>query len=349
MTIPIQIIVSALVVFTGTLLIVPANIRFSRRYGFLAKPDERRIHLHTQPEAGGLSFGIIIVLAQLILGLLNLGTDPQFAQNFLSIGALGIVALTLGLFDDKYESRARFKILWQIALGLAMYTLGYRISQITNPLGDSFALGWMSLPVTVFWFVMIINAINFIDGIDGLAGGIAIISAAVLLTFGIREANHTVIGITSLLIAGNLAFLRYNFHPARIFMGDTGAIFIGLNLAAVSCAGTAQFKGITTMTIIIPITVMSIPVIDVILAVFRRLGTGRIFKPDKAHLHHMMLSVGLSHRSIALILYSVTFLFGLVATGFALSSHKLLFAILAGLMMASVIIAYILLHKENHR
>ncbi len=344
-----QIVITAAFVFIASLLLIPLNIRFSLRYGFMAKPDERRIHLHTQPEAGGLSFGLMIVFAQILIGFINLRAHPEFAKNLLGVGVVGIIALMLGLFDDKYESRARFKILWQIGIGLAMYELGYRVTQLTNPLGATIDLGWLSMPVTVLWYVVIINAINFIDGIDGLASGIAIISAAVLLVFGIRDFNLTVVALTSLLIAGNLAFLRYNFHPARIFMGDTGAIFIGLNLAALASAGTAQYKGITTLTIIVPITVMSIPVIDVVLAVFRRLGKGNIFKPDRSHLHHIMLSAGLSHKSIALILYGVTCLFGLVATGFALSSRKLLFSILIVLMMVCVIVAYILLHKEKRQ
>jgi len=334
-------------IFVATYLVVPLNIRFSRKYGFVALPSERRIHSVSHPEAGGLSFGLFIIIGQLVMGLLY---RYQYAGiSLLRLCLVGILAILLGLIDDKYESRARYKLLWQIALGLMMYFFGYRVNILTNLVGDHFVLGWLSLPATVFWYVMVINAINLIDGLDGLACGITIIVSTVLMIIGLIENNILTVVISAFLLTGNLAFLRYNFYPARIFMGDTGSLFIGLNLAAISTAGTAQYKGITSMTLIVPLGVMAIPIIDVWLAVVRRIGTGNIFKGDKAHIHHIMMGFGLSQKSISIIVYIVTILFGLIAIGFSLSSKKIVFALLLIFLALMVVAAYLIMRQEQKK
>jgi UDP-GlcNAc:undecaprenyl-phosphate GlcNAc-1-phosphate transferase len=262
---------------------------------------------------------------------------------------MGIIVLMLGVFDDKFESRARYKLIWQISIGILMYLFHYRVHYLTNPLGEHFILGFMSLPITVLWYVIILNAINLIDGIDGLACGITIIVCGVLLAVGIKEHNLLVITLSLFLIAGNIAFLGANFYPARIFLGDTGTLFIGLNLAAISTAGIEQYKGITTMTLMIPITVLAIPLLDVFLAFFRRLNGGNIFQADKEHIHHLMLSIGLSQKEIAIIVYAITFLFGMIALGFSFSTKKILFSVLLGLLALMVILAYILMKTEKKK
>ncbi len=242
-----------LFVLIGTYLLVPLNIRLSNRWGMIALPNERKIHLLARPEAGGLSFAILIVIAQAVVGFLH--SSEFIGQALLKLSAIGIVAIILGLIDDKYEIRARYKFLGQIGLGITMYLIGYRVNYLTNPLGEHFILGFLSFPMTVIWYLVMINAINLIDGIDGLACGITIIVSAILMVVGIRENNMLAITLSSLLMAGNLGFIRYNFFPAKIFMGDTGSLFIGLNIAAIATAGSSQYKGITTMTLMIPISV----------------------------------------------------------------------------------------------
>lgn len=342
-----QTLLFAIGIFLGTHLLIPLNIRISHRFGFVAHPNERRIHLHSKPEAGGLSFAILIVIAQAIVGIIHY---PSFTGiSLLRLAMVGLLAIALGLFDDKYESRARYKFLWQIALGVIMYFINYRVIYLTNPLGEHFILGWLSFPATILWYVIMINSINLIDGIDGLASGIAAIVSLVLLVVGWLGKNELVIIQASFLLAGNLAFLRHNFYPAKIFMGDTGTLFIGLNIAAISTAGSSQFKGITTMTLMIPLAVMAIPLIDVLLAIFRRLSGGNIFKADKQHIHHTMLGFGLSQKAISIMMYIATLLFGLIAIGFSLSSKKVLFSVLLGLMALMVIIAYIIMRQEQKK
>lgn len=341
------IILAAIFIFVSTQLMVPIVIRFSIRHGILALPSERRIHKHSTAQAGGLSFALPIILMQLLLSLFTRGDD--ISRLFFELSAVSTVALTLGLLDDRFESPARYKLLWQILLGVVMYIIGYRVQIITNPLGEHFILGWISFPVTVIWYVVVINAINLIDGMDGLATGISAITCLVLLTMGIMERDILVISLSLFLFAGLLAFLRFNFHPAKIFLGETGTQFIALNIAAISTTGASQFKGITSLTLIIPLAALAIPMLDVALAIFRRIGSGSFSKADKAHIHHTMLDFGLSQRAVSIIVYFVTFLFGLIAIGFSLTNKKILFSLLMLMLALVVIVSYILMRMEKKK
>jgi UDP-GlcNAc:undecaprenyl-phosphate GlcNAc-1-phosphate transferase len=341
------IVLLSLGVHVITHLLVPVNIRLSNRFGIVALPGERKIHMEAKPEAGGLSFALPMLLAQLVLGVMLL-PDLQGRMLLMLVGVEAIT-LALGVLDDYSESSARFKFLWQIMIGLLMYAIGFRVRSLTNPFGTELELGWASFPVTVIWYLVVMNAVNLIDGIDGLASGVCVIVSAVLLSVGIKEANVTATALAAFLLAGNLAFLRFNFNPAKIFLGDTGALFNGLVIAAISTAGSQQYKGITSMTLIIPLSVLSIPLIDMTLAVFRRLRMGNIFRADKAHLHHAMLALGLSQKAIALIVYGFTLLFGLIAIGFSFSTKKILFSVLLGLLILTVVISYILMRQGRKK
>ena len=335
--------ITLVVAYLATRVLVPINIRLSKRFDMIAIPNERSIHTVPTPTAGGLSFGLVIIILQLALGVLYLHNG--FGSSLIKLGGISILLMLFGLIDDKYQSRVRFKLIWQIIIAALMYFAGYKVAFLTNPVGNHFFLGWMSFPLTVFWFLLTMNAINLIDGLDGLASGITCIVSIVLAVVGFKSQNSLVLFLSVLLFSTNIAFLKYNFFPAKIFMGDTGSLIIGLNIAAISTASSSTFKGITTMTLMVPVIVMAIPIIDTVLAVFRRLGKGSIFKADKAHLHHYMLQLGLSQKSIALIIYFVTFLFGLAAIGFSFSSQKILFSILVILMSVLIISTYIFIHR----
>lgn len=342
-----QIVLYAIGIHLLTHLLVPLNIRWSNKHGIVAQPSERKIHLQARPEAGGLSFGLPTVVAIFALGL---GLLPDVLGRMLMLLAgVGGLTLVFGVLDDRFESRVRYKLIWQLAVGVIMFLIGFRVNTLTNPFGAEFILGWLSFPATLLWYLAVLNAINLIDGIDGLASGICVIVCAVLLIVGIKEQNIVVVALSAFLMAGNLAFLRFNFYPARIFLGDTGAQFNGLVIAAIATAGTTQFKGITSMTLLIPLAVLAIPLIDMALAVFRRFRVGSIFAADKAHLHHAMLALGLSQKAISLIVYIVTLLFGLIAIGFSFSSKKILFLVLLGLLMLMVVVAYILMRQGRNK
>jgi len=337
------IILSALFVLISCLLLVPLNIRISNRLKIQAHPDPRKIHREQTPEAGGLSFGLPILLAQAVLGIV---WYKDYGVLLPGLAVTGLLALIFGVLDDRFELKPWPKLGGYLVLCVVLYALGYKVTYLTNPFGTELYLGWFSFPVSILWFLAIINAINLIDGIDGLAAGITVIVCGVLTYVGIRFHNILVVSIATMLLAGNLSFLKYNFAPAKIFMGDTGATFIGLNLAAITTAGESQYKGITSMTLMIPLAVMAVPLLDVVLAVFRRLRRGGVFTADKAHIHHAMLGMGLSHRTISIIVYIVTLLFGLIAIGFSFTGKQVLFLLLLSLLSLMVILAYILMRQE---
>lgn len=324
-------IIAFFITFTLTWVLVPLNIKFSKRIGLIDFPHERGIHKGNIPVAGGLSFGISIIFFQIIFYLYSrlLNLNNEITLNMLKLATGGGLILVLGFLDDKKKFTARYKLIFQILIVSLMYFLGFKITLLTNPFGMDIELGILSFPMTILWFILVINAFNLIDGIDGLASGIAAIVSLILFSVGIVYSNHFIALSSVALLGATLAFLRYNFFPAKIFMGDTGSLFLGFNIAAISVAGTEQYKGITTMTLLIPMIVLVIPLSDTVLTVFRRIKRRKhIFKADKGHLHHKMLDIGLSQKVIALISYFVTFLFGLIAFGFSLASKQILLIVL---------------------
>ncbi len=267
--------------------------------------------------------------------------------NLLLIIAGSLFILLAGFFDDKYHLSAGWKLIFQIVLAVIMYWGGFRITLLTNPWNDAVSLGIISFPVTIVWFLLLINSFNLIDGIDGLATGIAVIVSAILTIIGFRYNNPFLFNLSLLLFAANLAFLLFNFPPAKIFLGDTGSQFIGFYIASITIAGTAQYKGITAMTLLIPILIMFIPLTDTALAILRRIKYRKgIFTRDQHHLHHKMLKLGLAPRTINYICYFITFLFGLIALGFSFADKNLLFTILIGLAIIVFIVLYLIAKKE---
>ena len=339
-------IIAFFITFTLTWVLVPFNIKFSKRIDLIDFPHERGIHKENIPVAGGLSFGISIIFFQIIFYLCSrlFDLNNEIALNMLKLVTGGGLILVLGFLDDKKKFTARYKLIFQILIVSLMYFIGFKITLLTNPFGMDIDLGLLSFPMTIIWFILVINAFNLIDGIDGLASGIAAIVSLVLFSVGIVYSNHFIALSSIALLGATLAFLRYNFSPAKIFMGDTGSLFLGFNIAAISVAGTEQYKGITTMTLLIPIIVLVVPLSDTVLTVFRRIkGRKNIFKADKEHLHHKMLDIGLSQKVIALISYFVTFLFGLIAFGFSLASKNILVILLIIISLILLITIYFLL------
>ena len=338
-------VINIVAIFILTFILVPLNIKLSRRFKLLDYPTEHSIHKEVRPLCGGFSVALPI-LAGLIFWQSRIQPDADFL-NFspLVIGSCGI--LIAGFFDDKYHLSASWKLLFQILVAIFMYWGGFRISLLTNPWNDAISLGFLSFPATIIWFLLLINSFNLIDGIDGLATGIAVIISAVLVFIGIRYSNPSLYYLSVFLFAANLAFIFYNFPPARIFLGDTGSQFIGFFIAAITIAGTYQYKGITAMTLLIPILVLFFPLADTLLAILRRLKYRKgIFTRDHHHLHHKMLRLGIPTRTINYIGYFITFLFGLIAIGFSYAGKSLLFTLLIGLAIVIFIALYLIAKKE---
>lgn len=330
----------------STLLLVPVNIKVSRKSGLLDHPCERSIHANAIALGGGLSFALPIIASEIILSFLLTSYREKFIE--LAIGSLLIT--TLGYLDDRKQFTARYKLIFQILISSFMYFSGFKMSLLTNPFGEDINLTIMSYPFTVLWYVIVINAFNLIDGIDGLAAGIGAIVSGVLITVGLIGGNPLIVILSVLVLAGCLGFLRYNFFPAKIFMGDTGALFLGFTIASICMTSVAQFKGITAMTLLVPISTLALPLIETTSTIFRRVKDKKhIFHADKEHIHHKLLDLGFSQKIIALVLYFITFLFGLIAIGFSFANKKLLLLIMLLLVFMLFILIIILYSKGNRK
>lgn len=313
------------------LVITPLIERLATKINALDLPGDRKLHRQPVPRLGGiaiyLSF-IITLNSGLLLSDVLLQLFQKALRNWLGLIFGGSVVLALGIVDDIYEIRPRVKLLFQLLAALIVYASGLQITKLANPLDGILYLGWLALPVTLLWIVGITNAMNLIDGLDGLASGVALIITGTILFMSVGFGNHGIAVVSSILCGSSLAFLRYNFNPARIFMGDSGSMFLGFTLAVISLQGTQ--KSSTAVAILTPVLFFGLPIVDTLLAMWRRLipGSGpsapgegwRLFRADRGHIHHKLIDLGLSHRAAVLTLYLVTL--ALSGTGFFLTAVR---------------------------
>ncbi|MGQ9631097.1 MAG: MraY family glycosyltransferase [bacterium] len=228
----------------------------------------------------------------------------------------GTLILALGIWDDIKGLRAGMKLPVEIIAAIILYMYGYKITLVTNPFGNPIELGWLGIFITILWVVGITNAMNLIDGLDGLAAGVATIVSFVLFLIGVIRYDITMSFLTLALAGTLVGFLKYNFNPATIFMGDSGALFIGFTLAAIGIL--SNFKSATAVTILTPIIALGLPIMDTFMAIVRRVRRGEnpLTHADDEHIHHKLLGIGLSQRQAVLVLYIVTFILGGVALAF---------------------------------
>ncbi|MCF8011504.1 MAG: undecaprenyl/decaprenyl-phosphate alpha-N-acetylglucosaminyl 1-phosphate transferase [Clostridiales bacterium] len=281
-------------------------------WGAVDKPAARKVHKSAMPRIGGLAVYMAFVPVVLLSGGL---TMPVYGML---LG--GTLVMALGVVDDIRGLPARVKLVGQVAAASAVIPFGIKVQYITNPLsGDLFFLGWLAVPVTVFWIVSVINAINLIDGLDGLAGGVSCIAAltlaAVAWTQGHMFNTPGMAGVILLALAfaaAILGFLRHNFHPASIFLGDSGSMFLGFTLAVMSIMSFT--KSATAISVIIPLVILGLPLMDTFFAIIRRYYKQQpIFQPDKEHLHHRLMAIGFSHRQAVLVIYGLSVVLGISA------------------------------------
>jgi UDP-GlcNAc:undecaprenyl-phosphate GlcNAc-1-phosphate transferase len=303
-------------VLVGTIL-TPIVRQLAHRFGVLDHArSSRKIHGQPIPRLGGVAI-VLAFYAPMVALLLfhSTGVGGMFAaehEHVIGLFAGGIIIALLGLYDDLRGANAGKKFVVQFAVAGLLYKLGFRFDTIGNPFGDPIALGWASLPLTLFWVVGVINAMNLIDGLDGLAGGVALV--AVITTFLVAlQRSHGLMMLFSSALAGAISgFLFYNFNPASIFMGDTGSMFLGFVLAATTLQ-TNQ-KASTAVAMLIPAIALGLPIMDTMLAIGRRALRGRpLFQADKEHIHHKLMARGLSHRQAVLVLYGFCILLGTAA------------------------------------
>lgn len=293
-------LVTFLLAFVLTYLLTPLVRRLAISKGAVAQPVARSVHKDPLPHLGGLAiFGSFVVTVFFVRGW------PD-AQTIRILGC-GALALLLGLVDDLRDLRPGSKLLGQVMVAALLVGLGIRISFVTNPFtGGVLYLGDWGYLVSVLWVVAVMNVVNLVDGLDGLAAGICAIAAVAALFVALRLADLANIGVLAAALAGAAAgFLPHNFNPAKIIMGDTGAMFLGFTLAAISVQGA--LKQTTAVALIVPILALGLPIADTALSIIRRLRAGRsIGQADKGHIHHRLLALGLGQRKAVLLMWAVT-------------------------------------------
>jgi UDP-N-acetylmuramyl pentapeptide phosphotransferase/UDP-N-acetylglucosamine-1-phosphate transferase len=297
--------------------------------------DNRRIHKKPIPLLGGLA-----IYFSFILTLILKSGSLSKSEMGIMIGATIIVIG--GFLDDKFDIKPWHKLLVQMASALSLIIYGIRIELITNPISSSdlyISIGILSIPLTIIWVVGITNALNLIDGLDGLAAGVAFISAVTIFIIALLN-NRSEAAVLTVILAGSiLGFLPYNFNPATIFMGDTGAQLLGFLLAAISIEGA--IKSAAAFAIAVPILALGIPIYDILFAMIRRKLNGRpIMQADKGHLHHRLLDMGLTQRQAVIIMYLISAVLGSFAIIAMQVSTQRSYFLLAMVMVVLVMVAW---------
>lgn len=309
-----MIYVSLIVAFVAAILLTPLVKRLAFRLGAVDAPNYRKVHARIMPRLGGLA----IYLAFMI-GILFLKFVTNFASDYLyAILIAATIIVITGIVDDMREISAKAKLVGQFAAaGIVVFVGGIQIDNINLPFGGELDFGWLGIPLTIMWIVGITNAINLIDGLDGLAAGVSTIALMTLAVMAMIMGNGIVIAMASILAAATIGFLFFNFHPAKIFMGDTGALFIGFMISVLALLG---FKNLTVISFVIPVIMLGVPISDTFFAIVRRLRSGKKWSdPDKSHLHHRLLDLGFSHRQTVLIIYAMAAMFGVAAVIFSMA------------------------------
>jgi UDP-GlcNAc:undecaprenyl-phosphate/decaprenyl-phosphate GlcNAc-1-phosphate transferase len=303
-----MILLTLIVCFLISLLITPLVKKAAYKIGATDRPNKRKVHQTVMPRLGGLAIYIAFLSGVFIL-------KPENQSSASIIIGSGIIIIC-GILDDIYELSPKFKLLAQIvATSIIVFYGGLQITFINLPFGGLFEFGYLSLPFTFLWVIGITNAINLIDGLDGLAAGVSSIALVAISGMAIIMGNMYVVTIGLILLASTLGFLYHNFHPAKIFMGDTGSLFLGFMISVLSLLG---FKNVTFVSFIVPIIILGVPISDTVFAIVRRLINNQpLSSPDKSHLHHCLLRVGFSHRQTVLIIYAMAAFFGVVAVVFS--------------------------------
>jgi len=313
-------LVSAAVVLWST----PIVKKFGLQSGLFDVPDKRKVHQRPMVRLGGVSIFIGTLVALLVVwwsgGFVDakgaiLPPDQEYQIWGVTIG--GLAFFLIGLADDLFGLSAFSRLLIEVIVASLAWKAGVQIDFLSMPFMGMVNLpDWISLPITVIWLVGMVNATNWIDGLDGLAAGVSGIAALVMLIVSLFMGQPAAALIAAALGGGLIGFLRYNFNPAQIFMGDGGAYFIGFTLAGVGVIGLVKTTAVTS--VLLPYLILAVPILDMSAVILDRLRRGiSPFKPDKRHLHHRLLEAGLSHRMTVVFIYSLTLWAGSLALAFA--------------------------------
>lgn len=338
---------SHLVIFAVALIVslvlTPVARRLAIGLGAVGSTGGRNVHARSIPRLGGLAltagFCVAIVVALAAGGMV--GIDLSLRLTELVGVVLGGIALCLiGAVDDVRGLRAVHKLAAQVLVATIAYACGFRIDAIALPFTGPLSMGVFALPVTVVWIVGITNAVNLIDGLDGLAAGVGFFAALTSFVVAFIGGNEFVALLMAALMGVLAGFLFFNFNPARIFMGDSGSYFLGYVLATLSLTGALQQKASTAVSLLVPMIALGLPIFDTLLTMLRRILERRsVFSPDRGHIHHRLLDLGLTHRRAVVLLYGVCVVF--TASAIAVSLGRTWQTGLALLSVSLVLVALV--------
>ncbi len=292
--------------------LTPAARALAVKLGAIDHPDARRIHATPTPRFGGLAIAAAVLGVAWLARALPGPASQLDPRPLLGLTCASVPIIALGMADDRWNVSPWVKLSVQTCAGLVLAAFGYGVPVLTNPFGPAVELGVFNVVFTVVWVLVVTNAINLIDGLDGLASGVVAIAGASLWIAARLHADFYVMFVASLLIGSCLGFLGWNFPPAKVFMGDTGSQFLGLTLAAVSLLENR--KGTAAATLLLPLVALALPLADSVVAFLRRLRRGQhVFRGDTQHLHHQLLHAGLGSRGALFAMWGLSAFFGVVA------------------------------------
>ncbi len=304
-----------------TALLTPLVRRLALRIGAVSNPGGRNVNERSVPRLGGIAIAIGFLVPLVALTLAESVVAETLRSEWRKVAGLlagALLLVAVGVLDDTRRLRAAHKLIAQVAAASLAYAAGYHIHSVSLPLLGSLSMGVFALPVTVLWIVGVVNALNLIDGLDGLAGGIAFFAG--VTNFVVASVTKDVFqaAVMATMLGAVLGFLVFNFNPARIFMGDSGSYFLGFVLGTTSLAGATQ-KTSTAVAILVPVLALGVPIFDTLFTMLRRFLERRpIFSPDRGHIHHRLLDMGITHRRAVLLLYGVSLVLTTAAIGVSL-------------------------------
>lgn len=297
-----------------SLAATPLARRIAVKLGAIDKPTGRRVNKVPVPRMGGIAIfcGIAAAFAVQYVGTMFLGwpvvlvPSPKLRVNYWMLVLAFCVIFTTGLLDDKFSLKPAQKLAGQVLAAVIAVAGGLVIGDISSPLGPEFiSLGWLAYPVTVIYLVAYVNIINLIDGLDGLAAGISAIASFTMFVLSVMAGRFDAAALSIAVTGSSLGFLRYNFHPASIFMGDSGSLTLGFALGCSSLLSVTRFAGLTT--IIVPLVIAAVPILDTLSAIVRRTRAHvSIGQADRGHIHHRLMDEGFDQRQAVLVMYAWT-------------------------------------------
>lgn len=309
-------------------VLTPSVKQLAVKVGAMDAPDPRKVHKRPIPRMGGLAIYVAFVVAVL--------SGVHLTDEMIGLLLGGTFIVLLGIADDMFQLSAKVKLIGQILAACLLVLFDIQIDWISNPFGELIYTDFLAVPLTILWVVGLTNTVNLIDGLDGLAAGVSTIAAVTICLVALQQDFWLVAVLTAALAGSALGFLQHNFNPAKIFMGDTGSMFLGYMLAAVSVLGTV--KSAATIALIVPIVALGLPILDTAFAIIRRYTSGQpIFKPDKGHLHHRLLALGLTQKQAVLLMYIISGCLGLSAIAVTEVTQGFAVIIIAALLFGAYV------------